>query len=226
MLAEPAHRQVADGQCGVGGRVLRTGHDLQPDVGQFRRRGDQEEVRLAAGHPRHGRAPDGGGPGAARRVPPRAGVRWAAGASAPFARGAAWVARTLPCAAVTLSWPGGTPVPYASATLPYAAGPPPAPRAACPAATARAAQPGGDPAAQRRRAGALPDAAVPGVPAPGAGGYWKWFNRTVGSGGDVGIWHELHHVQPGSSEARYITMPARGLGAAFGGEPGRRAEPE
>ncbi|WP_326799651.1 DUF4188 domain-containing protein [Streptomyces sp. NBC_01808] len=56
--------------------------------------------------------------------------------------------------------------------------------------------------------------------------YWKWFNRAVGSGGDVGIWHELYHVRPGSYEARYINMPEFGLGAAFGTERGRRAEPE
>ncbi|MEV6105005.1 DUF4188 domain-containing protein [Streptomyces sp. NPDC051940] len=55
--------------------------------------------------------------------------------------------------------------------------------------------------------------------------YWKWFNSSVGSNGDVGIWHELYRISPGSYEARYVNMPVFGLGEAVGHTPGRSADP-
>lgn len=41
---------------------------------------------------------------------------------------------------------------------------------------------------------------------------WRAFNRAVGSGGDVGIWHETYVVAPGSHESVYNNMPPFGLG--------------
>ena len=41
---------------------------------------------------------------------------------------------------------------------------------------------------------------------------WREFNRRVGSGGDVGIWHETYRVPAGHYEAIYNNMPAFGLG--------------
>jgi hypothetical protein len=41
---------------------------------------------------------------------------------------------------------------------------------------------------------------------------WKRFNRTVGSSGDVGIWHETYLVRAGEYEAVYNNMPPFGLG--------------
>ncbi|NGN66970.1 DUF4188 domain-containing protein [Streptomyces sp. A7024] len=55
--------------------------------------------------------------------------------------------------------------------------------------------------------------------------YWKWFNGAVGSGGDVGIWHELYRIEPDAYEARYVNMPAFGLGQAIGRTPGQSAGP-
>lgn len=43
---------------------------------------------------------------------------------------------------------------------------------------------------------------------------WAWFNRAIGSNGDIGIWHETYLVQPGAYEAIYNNMPPFGLGAA------------
>jgi len=43
---------------------------------------------------------------------------------------------------------------------------------------------------------------------------WKAFNQSVGTGGDVGIWHETYKVSPGSYENVYANMPAFGLGKA------------
>jgi hypothetical protein len=43
---------------------------------------------------------------------------------------------------------------------------------------------------------------------------WKAFNRRVGEGGDVGIWHETFLVRPDEYEAVYNNMPPTGLGAA------------
>ena len=43
---------------------------------------------------------------------------------------------------------------------------------------------------------------------------WRKFNKSVGSSGTVGIWHETYVVQPGQSEAMYGNMPIFGLAAA------------
>jgi len=42
---------------------------------------------------------------------------------------------------------------------------------------------------------------------------WKAFNREVGEGGDVGIWHETFLVRDGEYEAVYNNVPPMGLGA-------------
>src|SRR4051794_770391 len=43
---------------------------------------------------------------------------------------------------------------------------------------------------------------------------WKAFNQSVGTNGDVGIWHETYKASPGSFENIYVNMPAFGLGKA------------
>ena len=43
---------------------------------------------------------------------------------------------------------------------------------------------------------------------------WGRFNKTVGSNGDVGIWHETYLIDPGKSENVYNNMPAWGMGMA------------
>lgn len=43
---------------------------------------------------------------------------------------------------------------------------------------------------------------------------WQWFNKQLGSNGDIGIWHETYLVQPGCYETVYNNMPPYGLGAA------------
>ena len=43
---------------------------------------------------------------------------------------------------------------------------------------------------------------------------WAAFNRSVGTNGSVGIWHETYAVTPGSYEAIYVNMPPFGLGRA------------
>jgi hypothetical protein len=43
---------------------------------------------------------------------------------------------------------------------------------------------------------------------------WAAFNRSVGSNGDVGVWHETYWVTAGQYEAIYHNMPPCGLGAA------------
>jgi hypothetical protein len=43
---------------------------------------------------------------------------------------------------------------------------------------------------------------------------WVAFNKRVGSGGDVGIWHETYLVGAGHYECVYNNMPPTGLGAA------------
>lgn len=45
---------------------------------------------------------------------------------------------------------------------------------------------------------------------------WGAFYKAVGTGGDVGIWHETYIVQPGSYENIYVNMPRFGLGAVAG----------
>jgi hypothetical protein len=43
---------------------------------------------------------------------------------------------------------------------------------------------------------------------------WKRFNQSVGTSGDVGIWHETYVIAPGSYENIYANMPGFGLGKA------------
>ncbi len=43
---------------------------------------------------------------------------------------------------------------------------------------------------------------------------WTAFNRAIGSGGDVGIWHETYLVAAGQYESVYNNMPPFGLGRA------------
>jgi hypothetical protein len=43
---------------------------------------------------------------------------------------------------------------------------------------------------------------------------WRHFNRTVGSDGSVGIWHETFTVERGNYEAIYSNMPPFGLAKA------------
>ena len=43
---------------------------------------------------------------------------------------------------------------------------------------------------------------------------WVKFNKRIGSGGDVGIWHETYSVPAGAYECVYNNMPAFGLGKA------------
>ena len=41
---------------------------------------------------------------------------------------------------------------------------------------------------------------------------WRAFNKRVGTGGDVGIWHETYRVRAGDYESVYVNMPRFGLG--------------
>jgi hypothetical protein len=43
---------------------------------------------------------------------------------------------------------------------------------------------------------------------------WAAFNRAIGSGGDVGIWHETYRVRSGDFECVYNNMPLFGLARA------------
>ena len=43
---------------------------------------------------------------------------------------------------------------------------------------------------------------------------WKAFNATVGTNGDVGIWHETYRSRPGDYENVYVNMPPFGLASA------------
>jgi Domain of unknown function (DUF4188) len=43
---------------------------------------------------------------------------------------------------------------------------------------------------------------------------WRTFNKSIGSDGSVGIWHETYLIQPGQSESIYANMPVFGLAAA------------
>jgi fumigallin biosynthesis monooxygenase-like protein len=40
------------------------------------------------------------------------------------------------------------------------------------------------------------------------------FNRRLGAGADVGVWHEAYEVRAGAYEADYTNMPVFGLAAA------------
>ena len=52
-------------------------------------------------------------------------------------------------------------------------------------------------------------------PIASTGPHGAAFSRAVGSGGDVGIWHETYRVQPGNFECIYNNMPAFGLRKAM-----------
>jgi hypothetical protein len=43
---------------------------------------------------------------------------------------------------------------------------------------------------------------------------WRAFNRSVGTDGSVGIWHETYAASPGSYENIYVNMPPFGLAKA------------
>jgi hypothetical protein len=43
---------------------------------------------------------------------------------------------------------------------------------------------------------------------------WRAFNKSVGTSGDVGIWHETYRVRPGDYESVYVNMMPFGLGKA------------
>ena len=43
---------------------------------------------------------------------------------------------------------------------------------------------------------------------------WRAFNKLVGTGGDVGIWHETYRVRAGDHESVYVNMKPFGLGKA------------
>lgn len=56
---------------------------------------------------------------------------------------------------------------------------------------------------------------------------WRKFNRRVGTGGDVGVWHETYVVPQAGISSLYVNMPAFGLGKVAGVQPagGRRRKP-
>jgi Domain of unknown function (DUF4188) len=43
---------------------------------------------------------------------------------------------------------------------------------------------------------------------------WQAFNKSVGTDGSVGIWHETYSASPGTYENVYVNMPPFGLGKA------------
>ena len=43
---------------------------------------------------------------------------------------------------------------------------------------------------------------------------WQAFNKSVGTDGSVGIWHETYAASPGTYENVYVNMPPFGLGRA------------
>jgi hypothetical protein len=46
--------------------------------------------------------------------------------------------------------------------------------------------------------------------------YWVKFNKSIGSNGDIGIWHETYMVRAGAYECVYNNMPVIGLGKVAG----------
>lgn len=48
---------------------------------------------------------------------------------------------------------------------------------------------------------------------------WQRFNKSIGSDGSVGIWHETYAVGPGQYEVFYGNMPIFGLAAATSHQP-------
>ncbi len=43
---------------------------------------------------------------------------------------------------------------------------------------------------------------------------WREFNQRIGSGPNLGIWHELYTIRPGDFEGVYVNMPRFGLAGA------------
>jgi hypothetical protein len=43
---------------------------------------------------------------------------------------------------------------------------------------------------------------------------WQAFNKSIGTDGSVGIWHETYAAKRGSYESVYVNMPEFGLGRA------------
>lgn len=43
---------------------------------------------------------------------------------------------------------------------------------------------------------------------------WRWYNKSIGAKGSVGLWHEVFLVKPGRHEVMYENMPLFGLVAA------------
>ena len=43
---------------------------------------------------------------------------------------------------------------------------------------------------------------------------WRRFNQRVARSGDVGIWHEIYHINKGHHKSTYINMPNFGLAKA------------
>jgi len=43
---------------------------------------------------------------------------------------------------------------------------------------------------------------------------WQAFNKSIGTDGSVGIWHETYVASPGTYENVYVNMPPFGLGKA------------
>lgn len=43
---------------------------------------------------------------------------------------------------------------------------------------------------------------------------WSAFNKSIGTDGSVGIWHETYCIAPGGYESIYVNMPPFGLGRA------------
>ena len=43
---------------------------------------------------------------------------------------------------------------------------------------------------------------------------WTAFNKSVGTNGDTGIWHETYVMAPGRAESIYVNMPPYGMGRA------------
>ena len=43
---------------------------------------------------------------------------------------------------------------------------------------------------------------------------WRAFNKSVGTNGDVGIWHETYRIRPGDYEGVYVNMQPFGMGRA------------
>ena len=43
---------------------------------------------------------------------------------------------------------------------------------------------------------------------------WRAFNKQIGAGRDIGVWHELYTIRPGDYEGTYVNMPAFGMARA------------